>query len=132
MGHSLALLAILLWGRYAIVHSPREIAIAPEVVRTDSVIYLPTFGGGSEGAGRAGGGSGAAGAVTSSLPERSRRGFAYPGPQQIVSDPPKSTIGIQTILQPSLPDAPLLHKYIPLPNIIRPTAPPPQKALGPT
>jgi hypothetical protein len=128
-GHTLLIVVILLWGRFAFVTSPKQIEITPEVIKTDSVLYLPTFGGGSEGAGKAGGGSGDAGRQTSSLPARSRKGFAYPGPQQMVSDPPKASLGIQTILQPSLKDLPLLHSYIPLPNIIRPTVAPPAKPL---
>ncbi len=127
--HQLALVAILLWGRVAFVHTPRLMNSPLKIARSDSVIYLPTFGGGSEGAGRTGGGSGQPGKVTSSLPARSRRGFAYRGPQPMVSDPPKATIGIQTILQPSLKSAQRLHHYLPLPNIVRPASPPPQQAL---
>lgn len=129
IGHQLAFLAILLWGRYAFVNTPRLINIPLEVVHTDSVLYLPTFGGGSEGAGRVGGGSGQPGKATLTLPARSRRGFAYRGPQPMVSDPPRATIGIQTILQPSLKDVPLLHKYLPLPNIVRPVVPPAPRPL---
>lgn len=127
--HVLGLVAILFWGRYVFVYSPRLINISLEVARTDSVVYLPTFGGGSAGRGRAGGGSGHSGRVTSSLPARGRRGFAYRGPQPMVSDPPRATIGIQTILQPSLNHARLLHKYLPLPNIARPAVPPAPKPL---
>lgn len=127
--HALGLIVILLWGRFAFVHTPRLINIPLEVVHTDAVLYLPTFGGGSEGAGRAGGGSGQPGKATSTLPARSRRGFAYRGPQPMVSDPPRATIGIQTILQPSLKDVPLLHKYLPLPNIVRPVVPPAPRPL---
>ena len=97
--HQLALLAILLSGRLAFIHTaPLMTNSRLEIARSDSVIYLPTFGGGSEGAGRSGGGSGQPGEATSSLPARSRRGFAYRGPQPMVSDPPKATLGIQTIM----------------------------------
>lgn len=127
--HVVGVVVILLWGRYAFVYTPRLTNIPLEVVHTDSVLYLPTFGGGRAGGGRAGGGSGHAGKVSSSLPARSRRGFAYRGPQPMVSDPPRATLGLQTILQPSLKHAPLLHKYLPLPNIARPAAPPAPKPL---
>jgi hypothetical protein len=127
--HAVGVLAILFWGRYAFVYTPRLINIPIEVVHTDSVLYLPTFGGGSAGGGRAGGGSGQPGKMTSSLPARSRRGFAYRGPQPMVSDPPRATLGIQTILQPSLDHAQLLHKYLPLPNVVRPAVPPAPKPL---
>lgn len=128
--HQLALLAILLSGRLAFIHTaPLMTNSRLEIARSDSVIYLPTFGGGSEGAGRSGGGSGQPGEATSSLPARSRRGFAYRGPQPMVSDPPKATLGIQTILQPSLKSAQLLHRYLPLPNIVQPTSAPVQQAL---
>ena len=38
-------------------------------------------------------------------------------------------MGIQTILQPSLPNPPLFHQYLPLPNIVRPEEPPKQPAV---
>jgi hypothetical protein len=85
------------------------------------VLYLPTLGGGSEGAGKQGGGSGRAPDLSRGVRARSRRGFAYPGPQPIVSDPPRATLGIQTILQPALINPPLLRQFIPLPNIAQPT-----------
>jgi hypothetical protein len=88
------------------------------------VMYLPTLGGGSEGGGHEGGGSSQAPEVPSGLRARSRRGFAYPGPQPMVSNPPRATLGIQTILQPSLKELPLTKRYLPLPNIVRPAAPP--------
>jgi hypothetical protein len=127
--HALGIVAVLFWGRYAFVYSPRLTNIPLEVVHTDSVLYLPTFGGGSAGGGHEGGGSGEPGEVTTSLPARSRRGFAYRGPQPMVSDPPRATLGIQTILQPSLDHAQLLHKYLPLPNVARPAVPPVPKPL---
>jgi hypothetical protein len=128
--HQLALIAILFGGRFLFVSRPAVMINYPlAITPSDSVIYLPTFGGGSEGAGRAGGGSGQPGEVTSSLPARSRRGFAYRGPQPMVSDPPKATLGIQTILQPSLQNPPLLHHYLPLPNLVQPASPPAQQPL---
>jgi len=86
-------------------------------------LYLPVLGGGSEGGGLAGGGSSSTAKPSSGLRSRSRRGFAYPGPQPVVSSPPRATLGIQTILQPALENPPLLKREIPLPNIVKPSAP---------
>ena len=51
------------------------------------------------------------------------RGLAYPGPQEIVSDPPDPTNPIQTLLQPELEDLPVLRPPLAIPNIVV-TAPP--------
>src|SRR5258708_11301630 len=40
----------------------------------------------------------------------------------MVSDPPRATLGIQTILQPALKNLPLTRRYVPLPNIAQPPA----------
>ena len=125
IGHQLALLLIVLFGRYAFVQP--QIAIKPQIeaLRSTDILVLPTLGGGSEGSGKTGGAAGEAGKVSSGLRAQSRRGFAYPGPQPIISNPPNATPGIQTILQPSLPNLPRLRHYVPLPNIVQPppTAP---------
>jgi hypothetical protein len=90
-------------------------------------LYLPTLGGGSEGAGQKGGGAGAAAPASTGLRARSRRGFAYPGPQPLVSAPPMAKLGIQTILRPMLKNPPILQKIFPLPNLaIAPAPPPPE------
>jgi hypothetical protein len=119
--HQLVLLLVLLWGHFAFLRTvearPRRF---DNVVPIDKVFYLPTLGGGSEGAGKAGGGSGSEPEVSQGVRARGRRGFAYPGPQPVVSDPPRAVLGIQTILQPALNNPPLLRRFIPLPNIERP------------
>ena len=119
--HQLALLLVLLWGHFTFVRTvearPRRL---DNVVAIDRVLYLPTLGGGSEGAGKAGGGSGSESDLSQGVRARGRRGFAYPGPQPVVSDPPRATLGIQTILQPALNNPPLWRRFIPLPNIERP------------
>ena len=75
--HQLVLVVIILWGRIVFVNTPTLLINPPrEITPTDSVMYLPTFGGGSEGAGHVGGGSGQPGEVTSSLPARSRRSLS--------------------------------------------------------
>src|SRR5258706_15098114 len=132
--HQIVLLLILFWGHFAFVR--RVEAVPPRLetaVSVDKVLYLPTLGGGSEGAGKTGGGSGSEPEVSQGVRARSRRGFAYPGPQPVVSDPPRATLGIQTILQPALKNPPVWKQFIPLPNIARPAevavAEPPQPVI---
>ena len=119
--HQLVLLLVVLWGHFAFVRTvearPRRL---DNVMPIDKVLYLPTLGGGSEGAGKTGGGSGSEPELSQGVRARGRRGFAYPGPQPVVSDPPRAVLGIQTILQPALNNPPLLRRFIPLPNIERP------------
>src|SRR5260370_25326497 len=121
--HQLALLSIVFFsGRYAFVRSV-ETAPPPlrvDVLPVDNVLYLPTLGGGSEGAGKPGGGSGRTEEISLGVRAGSRRGFVYPGPQPMVSDPPRATLGIQTILQPALINPPVLRQFVPLPNIAQP------------
>jgi hypothetical protein len=120
LAHQLALIAIVLFGRYG--YFAPSIVVKPqfEPDHSTSILVLPTLGGGSEGSGQKGGGEGSAGKTSSGLRAQSRRGFAYPGPQPLVSNPPQATPGIQTILQPSLQDLPRLQRYVPLPNIVQP------------
>ena len=126
-------LIVFFSSRYAFVRAVETAPPRIDVLPLDNVLYLPTLGGGSEGAGKRGGGSGSAEEISSGLRARGRRGFAYPGPQPMVSDPPRATVGIQTILQPSLNNPPLMRRYIPLPNIAQPptvaAAEPPKPVL---
>src|SRR5438105_8144103 len=119
LAHLLALLAIVLGGRYG--HFGPSIVVKPQwkPTRSASILVLPTLGGGSEGSGEPGGGEGNTGEISSGVRARSRRGFAYPGPQPMISNPPKAILGIQTILQRSLEDLPRLQRYVPLPNIVQ-------------
>ena len=128
IAHQLTLLLIVLFGRYAFIQP--TIAIKPQIEasRSTDILVLPTLGGGSEGIGKTGGGAGDAGKLSSGLRAQSRRGFAYPGPQPIVSNPPQATLGIQTILQPSLKNLPRLRRYVPLPNIVQPPPAAPEVA----
>ena len=120
LAHSLALLAIVSFGRYVVLQP--TIVVNPQLALTRStdILVLPTLGGGSEGSGRTGGGKGSAEEASSGLRARSQRGFAYPGPQPLVSSPAGATLGIQTILQPSLENLPRTRRYLPLPNIVLP------------
>ncbi|MEI4861345.1 hypothetical protein Q8G41_27540, partial [Klebsiella pneumoniae] len=51
-------------------------------------------------------------------PAHLSKGFAYPGPQAILSDPPNPTNVFQTIQRPLLVHPELIHKLIPLPNVV--------------
>ncbi len=88
-------------------------------------LYLPSLGGGSEGAGARGGGSGTPTVASTGLRARSHRGFAYPGRQPMVSAPAMAKLGIQTILRPNLKNPPLLHQTFALPNLAIAPAPAP-------
>jgi len=56
---------------------------------------------------------------TTAQPVASRtKRLVYPGPQEIISDPPLPTNEIQTLLQPDLEDAPLLKPPLALPNLV--------------
>jgi len=122
--HLMALVALFLAARIAALR-PLVVVVRPrsEPLRTADVIYLPRLGGGSQGNGASGGGQGSAGAVSQGMRAQGRRGLAYPGPQPMVSDPPRALPGIQTILQPALPDPPTLHQVVKAPNIVLPPAP---------
>ena len=50
---------------------------------------------------------------------RSAKGLSYPGPQAIISEPPKADNRFQTLLQPALQDPPVLQPPAPLPNMIQ-------------
>jgi hypothetical protein len=102
--------------RLAYVHAAEVVRPRLEPMKIDP-LYLPVLGGGSEGSGALGGGSGAATETSSGLRARSHRGFAYPGPQPLVSAPPMAQLGIQTILRPNLTNPPVLHQNFPLPNL---------------
>ena len=120
IAHQLALFAILFFGRYVALQPPIAVELEFDPSHSTNILVLPTLGGGSEGSGRTGGGKGSEDKASSGLRSRSQRGFAYPGPQPLVSDPPRATLGIQTILQPSLENLPRTRRFVPLPNIIRP------------
>jgi hypothetical protein len=119
--HQLMLVVIVFSSHYALVRTVDAVPLRLETAEpVGKLLYLPTLGGGSEGAGKTGGGSGSEPNLSSGVRARSRRGFAYPGPQPMVSDPPRATLGIQTILQPALINPPLVRQFMPLPNIAKP------------
>lgn len=128
IAHQLALLVILISsGRFAFVRAAELVPPNLEAVKTDSAIYLPTLGGGNEGDGDQGGAAGSTAEVSTGLRARGHKGFAYPGPQPVVSAPPMAKLGIQTILQPMLKNPPTLHQTYALPNLaIAPAPAPPE------
>src|SRR5712692_2767787 len=106
---------------YSYTHRPRPEELTRVINLSDrkQVIYLPLLGGGSEGEGHPGGGPGVPRKVSPAAPASSSKGLSYPGPQAIVSDPPKPTNRVQTVLQPGLENPPILQKFAPLPNIVQ-------------
>ena len=118
------LLMVLFSARSPYMHAAEVIPPRLQPLKIDP-LYLPSLGGGSEGAGAKGGGSGTPTPASTGLRARSHSGFAYPGRQPLVSAPPMAKLGIQTILRPNLKNAPMLHQLFPLPNLaIAPTEPP--------
>jgi hypothetical protein len=95
--HQLVLFIIVFSTHYAF--RPSVTVVAPQLnkaVPVHEAIYLPVLGGGSEGTGKQGGGSGGYREPSSGVRARGRRGFAYAGPQAMVSESPHATLGIET------------------------------------
>ncbi len=128
LAHQLALLLILISsGRFAFVHAAEVVPPDLQSAKMNSPLFLPTLGGGSEGDGQQGGAAGSTAEASTGLRARGHKGFAYPGPQPLVSAPPMAKLGIQTILQPMLKNPPILQKTFALPNLaIAPAPPPPE------
>jgi len=117
--HQLAFFAIVLLSIVASQFHPIKETENLRVNPTDHVIYLPVLGGGSEGNGHEGGLSGDVALKSAPTPARASKGFTYPGPQPILSEPPKPDNTQQTLLQPRLKNPPALQDFVPLPNIVR-------------
>ena len=132
LAHQLAFLMLLIFsGRFAFVHAAEVVPPNLEVVKTDGPIFLPTLGGGNEGDGERGGAAGSTAEESTGLRARGHKGFAYPGPQPLVSAPPMAKLGIQTILQPMLKNPPVLQQTYALPNLAIAPAPPPVEPAKP-
>ncbi len=83
------------------------------------LVYLPSLGGGQQGNGRPAGGSAEARkASPPPAPSHGSKGFNFPGPQPIVSDPPQATNAPQTVIHPAPEKRPPLRQFVPLPNIV--------------
>ena len=83
------------------------------------LMYLPLIGGGSQGGGLPGGKSGSGHGKPTSAPIPGFKGMSYPGPQRILSDVPKPTNTVQTLLQPGLKNPPPLKLPLALPNFVQ-------------
>jgi len=99
-------------------HSTEDVEMI-DLRKQHEVIYLPRLGGGSEGREHKGSGAGSAAKNAPGEAARSSKGFAYPGPQPMVSDPPNPTNRLQTILQPALSKPRILKSFVPLPNLVQ-------------
>ena len=128
LAHQIAFLLILITsGRFAFVHAAEVVPPDLQSAKSEGPLYLPAIGGGNEGDGEKGGGAGSTAEASTGLRARSHKGFAYPGPQPLVSAPPMAKLGIQTILQPMLKNPPILHQTYALPNLaIAPAPAPPE------
>src|SRR6266851_1435276 len=115
--HELALFGLFLLFTYGLP-SLQSTKLIPEPNSQDHRIYLPEVGGGTEGQKSPGAGQSAP-QQPSAAPARASKGFAYPGPQAILSDPPNPTNAFQTIQRPLLVHPEPIRKLIPLPNIVQ-------------
>src|SRR6059058_2453562 len=117
--HELAVIAIVLLSIVASRLHPIKDAESLKLNPTDQVIYLPVLGGGSEGNGHEGGLSGDVEPKSAPAPARASKGSTYPGPQPILSEPPRPDNTQQTLLQPRLKLPPVLRDFVPLANIVQ-------------
>jgi len=115
--HELALFGLFLLFTYGLP-SLQSTKLIPQPNSQDHRIYLPEIGGGTEGQKSPGAGQSAP-QQPSAAPARASKGFAYPGPQAILSDPPNPTNAFQTIQRPLLVHPEPIRKLIPLPNIVQ-------------
>ena len=115
--HELALFGLFLLFTYGLptLH-PAKLIVRPNT--QDHLVYLPEVGGGTEGQKSPGAGQSAP-QQPSAAPARASKGFAYPGTQAILSDPPNPTNAFQTIQRPLLVHPEPIRKLIPLPNIVQ-------------
>src|SRR5579864_5384540 len=117
IGHEVALFGLFLLFTYGLpTLRPQKLIVRPN--SQDHLVYLPELGGGSEGQKTPGGGPTAAPEL-SAAPAHASKGFAYPGAQAILSDPPNPTNAFQTVQRPLLVHPEPIRRLIPLPNIIQ-------------
>ena len=122
LAHELIVITLLFWPAYLASNRPHPQRLE-QPIDLNEVIYLPKLGGGSEGNGYSGGGSVIQRRGSAVTPTRASKGFSYPGPQAILSDPQKPTTQIQTILRPELKNPPVLRSFVPIPNIVQASVP---------
>jgi hypothetical protein len=117
IGHELALFAFFMLFTYGLpMLRPQKLIVRPNA--DQPLVYLPEIGGGSEGEKSPGGGKSAP-QEASAAPAHASKGFAYPGAQAILSDPPHPTNPFQTIQRPLLVHPEPIKKLVPLPNIVQ-------------
>ena len=117
IGHELALLGLFLAFTYGIPAFKGQKLLPPQNSQ-DHLVYLPEVGGGSEGQ-RSPSSSQSVPQPDSAAPARASKGFAYPGKQAILSDPPNPTNAFQTVQRPLLVHPEPIRKLVPLPNIVQ-------------
>src|SRR6266568_2267524 len=117
IAHELILFGLFLVFTYGLpaLHPAKLVQVAKT---QDHTIYLPEVGGGTQGEKSPGAGQSAP-QQPSAAPARASKGFAYPGPQAILSDPPHPTNAFQTLQRPLLVHPAPLKKLVPLPNIVQ-------------
>jgi hypothetical protein len=118
IGHEVAMFAIFLFITYVIPNIREQRLLVGSLNPQDHIIYLPEVGGGTQGEKSAGGGTSKA-QQASAAPARASKGFAYPGAQSILSNPPNPTNAFQTVLHPLAVHPEALKKLVPLPNIVQ-------------
>lgn len=119
IGHELALFGLFLLFHYGFPSLRSERLVAHDNSQ-DHIVYLPELGGGSEGAKTPGGGPTAA-PEKSAAPAHASKGFAYPGLQARISDPPHPTNAFQTVERPLQVHPEEIKRLVPLPNIVQMT-----------
>jgi hypothetical protein len=117
IGHEVLIFGLFLLITYVLPSMQSQKLIVTNNTQ-DRIIYLPELGGGSEGEKSPGTGESAP-QQPAAAPARASKGFAYPGRQAILSNPPNPTNAFQTIQRPLLVHPEEIHKLVPLPNIVQ-------------
>ena len=118
IGHEVAMFGLFLLVTYGLPSFRAQKLIVGSQSAESHLIYLPEVGGGTEGQKSPGGGRSKP-QQASAAPARASKGFAYPGAQAILSDPPNPTNAFQTLLRPLMVHPEPLKKLVPLPNIVQ-------------
>jgi Gram-negative bacterial TonB protein C-terminal len=119
IGHELAILGLFLLFQYGLpLLQGARLLVEQSNAQEHRVVYLPEMGGGSEGEKSPGSGPSAP-QQKPGAPAHASKGFAYPGPQPILSNPPNPTNAFQTIERPLLVHPEQIRKLVPLPNIVQ-------------
>ena len=117
IGHEVAIFGLFLLFHYGLPELRPQRMIAHQNSQ-DHILYLPELGGGTEGQKSPGVGPTAAPEL-SAAPAHASKGFAYPGRQAILSDPPHPDNAFQTVQRPTLVHPEPIRQLVPLPNIIQ-------------